>query len=239
MNLDKLQINACIRSGWQALDLGLLMARAWWRILFAASLMPMLPLMTVLLAVFWQSPFWALFVLWWLKPFWERLPLFIASRLLFGEKPEVWSSMRSFPLKDILPWLLWRRFSVQRAFDNPVTVLEELKGKERRQRLRVLHGKYSDVALANQLVSFCFECLLAFSLVLAFDFFVPDSFGIRFYDNFDDLTLTGEWICTLAAILAIAGNPVPLHGRICPLSESSHRTGSLGYRNQLSQHGQP
>ena len=210
MNLDKLQINACIRSGWQALDLGLLMARAWWRILFVASLMPMLPLTIVLLAVFWQSPFWALFVLWWLKPFWERLPLFIASRLLFGEQPGVWSSMRSLPLKDILPWLLWRRFSLQRAFDNPVTVLEELKGTTRRQRLRVLHGKYSDVALSNQFVCFCFECLLAFSLVLAFDFFVPDSFSIGFYDKFNDLTLTGEWICTLAAILAMA-MAMPFH----------------------------
>jgi hypothetical protein len=38
---------------------------------------------------------------------------------------------------------------MQRAFDNPVTVLEELKGEQRRQRLRVLHGKYSDVALGN------------------------------------------------------------------------------------------
>jgi hypothetical protein len=210
MNLDKLQINACIRSGWQALDLGLLMARAWWRILFVAGLMPMLPLTIVLLAAFWQSPFWALFALWWLKPFWERLPLFIASRMLFGEQPGVWSSMRSLPLKDILPWLLWRRFSLQRAFDNPVTVLEELKGRERRQRLRVLHGKYSDVALSNQFVCFCFECLLAFSLLLAFDFFVPDSFGIRFYDSFNDLTLTGEWICTLAAILAMA-MAMPFH----------------------------
>ena len=204
MNLDKLQINACIRSGWQALDLGLLMARAWWRILFVACLMPMVPLTIVLLAVFRESPFWAVFVLWWLKPFWERLPLFTASRLLFGEQPRVWSSMRSFPLKDILPWLLWRRFSIQRAFDNPVTVLEELKGPARRQRIRVLHGKYSDVALSNQFVCFCFECLLAFSLVLAFDFFVPDSFGIRFYDSFNDFTLAGEWICTLAAILAMA-----------------------------------
>ena len=31
MNLDKLQVNACIRSGWQAVDLGFLMAQAWWR----------------------------------------------------------------------------------------------------------------------------------------------------------------------------------------------------------------
>jgi hypothetical protein len=204
MNLDKLQINACMRSGWQALDLGLLMARAWWRTLFVASLLPMLPLTVVLLAIFWKSPFWALFVLWWLKPFWERLPLFIASRRLFDEQPGVWSSMRSFPLKDIIPWLLWRRFSLQRAFDNPVTVLEDLKGAPRRQRLRVLHGKYSDVALSNQFVCFCMEWLLAFSLVVLFDFFIPDSFGIRYYNSFGDLKLTGELIFTLAAILAMA-----------------------------------
>jgi hypothetical protein len=46
--------------------------------------------------------------------------------------------------------------------------------------------------------------------LLAFDFFVPDSFGIRFYDSFNDLTLTGEWICTLAAILAMA-MAMPFH----------------------------
>jgi len=204
MNLDKLQVNACIRSGWQALDLGLLMARAWWRPLFVASLLPMLPLAVVLLFVFRDSPFWAWFMLWWLKPFWERLPLFIASRLLFGESPGIWSCMRSLSLKDSLPWLLWRRFSLQRAFDNPVTVLEELKGSARRQRLRVLHGKYSDVAVSNQLVSYCCEWLLAIGLLILFDFFVPDSLDIRFYDSFNEIALSGEWILTLAGILSMA-----------------------------------
>ena len=204
MNLDKLQVNACIRSGWQALDLGLLMARAWWRPLYLSGLLPMLPLATVLLLVFSARPFWALLALWWLKPFWERLPLYFASRLLFAETPALWSSMKSLPLKDVIPWLLWRRFSVQRAFDNPVTVLEGLQGAPRRRRLRVLHGKYSDVALSNQLVGFCCELLLAFSIVIAVDFFTPDFLGLQFYDSFGDLTLAGEWIWTLAGILAIS-----------------------------------
>ena len=203
MNLDKLQVNACIRSGWQALDLGFLMARAWWRPLYFASLLSLLPLALVLMSVFSQSPLWALAIVWWLKPFWERLPLYIASRRLFDEESAVWSSMKSLPLKDIAPWLLWRRFSVQRAFDNPVTVLEELKGGQRRQRLRVLHGKYSDVALANQFVCFCFELTVCFGIVLMLDFFTPDIPGIRIYDQFDDLTLLGEWIYTLAGIVAI------------------------------------
>lgn len=204
MNLDKLQVNACIRSGWQALDLGFLMARAWWRLLYIASLMPMLPLTMVLLAIFFDSPMWAVLVMWWLKPFWERLPLFIASRMLFDEAPGIWSSMKSLPLKDILPWLLWRRFSPQRAFDNPVTVLEGLKGGARRQRLRVLHGKYSDVALSNQFVCFCCELLLAFGLLVLFDFFTPDALDVHFYDTFGDLTLAGEWLFALAAIIAMS-----------------------------------
>lgn len=204
MNLDKLQVNACVRSGWQALDLGLLMARAWLRPLYLAGVLPMLPLAVVLLGVFYEQPFWALLILWWLKPFWERLPLFLASRLLFDESPGVFDSMKSLPLKDVLPWLLWRRFSLQRAFDNPVTVLENLKGGARRQRLRVLHGKYSDVALSNQFVSFCCELLLAFGFVLLFDFFTPDSMGLRLYDAFGDLTLGGEWILTIAALLAMS-----------------------------------
>jgi len=204
MNLDDLQVNACVRSGWQALDLGLLMARAWWRRLFVASLLPMLPLALVLLVVFRDSPFWAWIVLWWLKPFWERLPLFIASRLLFGETPGIWSSMRSLSLKDILPWLLWRRFSLQRAFDNPVTVLEGLTGGARRQRLRVLHGKYSDVAVSNQLFGYCCEWLLVAGLLILFDFFVPDALEIRYFDSFGELTRDGAWILTLAAILSMA-----------------------------------
>ena len=210
MNLDKLQVNACTRSGWQAVDLGFLMARAWLRPLLAAGLLPMLPLAAVLLLLFREAPFWALFIVWWLKPFWERLPLFIASRRLFDEEAGVWQSMKSFPLKDVLPWLLWRRFSMQRAFDNPVTVLEELRGAQRRARLRVLHGKYSDVALGNQFVCFCFEVLLAFGILVMLAFFTPDAFEFAITDRYGDLTLVGEWLYTLAGIAAI-GLVVPFH----------------------------
>ena len=85
-----------------------------------------------------------------------------------------------------------------------MTVLEELKGAPRRQRLRVLHGKYSDVAVSNQLVGFLCELLLAVGLVILFDFFVPDSLGIEVYDSFDELALAGEWIFAVAGLLAMA-----------------------------------
>ncbi len=203
MNLDKLQVNASIRSGWQAVDLGFLMARAWFRTLYLAGLLAMLPLAAVLWLIFWESPFWALAITWWLKPFWERIPLFVASRKLFDEESNLWSSVRSFPLKDILPWLLWRRFSMQRAFDNPVTVLEALKGEPRRQRLRVLHGKYSDVALGNQFVCFCFELLAFFGIALIFDFFTPEALGLKLFDSYGDFSLLADWVFSLSGLLAI------------------------------------
>jgi hypothetical protein len=203
MDLDKLQVNACTRTGWQAVDLGFQMARAWFRPLYLSGVTGMLPLTAVLLLLLWQFPFWALAIVWWLKPFWERLPLFIASRKLFDEDAGVWQSFRSFPVKDILPWLLWRRFSMQRAFDNPVTVLEELRGGQRRQRLRVLHGKYSDVALGNQFVCFCFELLVCFGIALTLDFFTPESLELKVYDRYGDLTLMGEWMFALSGLLAM------------------------------------
>jgi hypothetical protein len=45
--------------------------------------------------------------------------------------------------------------------------------------------------------------LVLFGLMLAFDFFTPDTLGIRIYDSFGDLTLTGEWIFTLSGLAAI------------------------------------
>ena len=86
MDLDKLQFRAAVRSGWQALDLGFLMARQWWRPLIITAAVPPLLLLLPLLVIFWDQPFWAGFIIWWLKPFWERLPLYLASRKIFAEE---------------------------------------------------------------------------------------------------------------------------------------------------------
>ncbi len=206
MNLDKIQVNACLRSGWQAIDLGFLMARAWYRPLYLAGAVPALIFFVPLLILFVEDPFWAIFWLWWLKPFFERVPLYVASRKLFLDDPsyvDIRARARRLLTFDMLPLLLWRRLSLQRAFDAPVSVLEELKGRPRANRLRVLHGKYSDVAISNQMVCFCFESIFAVGLVLMFLFFTPERFFIEVYDSFDELTLAGEWVFSLAGFIAI------------------------------------
>ncbi len=206
MNLDKIQVNPALRSGWQAVDLGFLMARAWYRPLFVACALPPFLLAVPLAILLPTHPFWVGFILWWLKPFWERLPLYLASRMLFDEHP-AFAEIRARAWRvyrfDWLPNLLWRRFSVQRAFNAPVTVLEELRGRRRSERLRVLHGKYSDVALSNQFVCFCFEVVFCVGLVIAFEFFTPDRWNVEIYDKYDELTLAGEWLYAIAAMLAM------------------------------------
>ena len=206
MNLDKLQFNASVRSGWQAIDLGFLMARAWWRPLLGVSALAPLLLFLPLLIIFSDDPFWAGFVIWWLKPFWERLPLSLGSRCVFGEDSDqieiLWET-KALIVKDAIPWLLWRRFSVQRAFDAPVTVLEGLKGKVRRSRLNVLHGKYSDIGMGNQAICFCFELIICFGIAALILFFIPDEFGFNAFDKVEELTLAGEWLYTLCWFIAM------------------------------------
>ena len=206
MNLDKIQINACLRSGMQALDLGFLMANAWWRQLFLAGAIPALIVFIPLLIYFFDDPFWAGFIVWWLKPFWERLPLYVASRRLFQDRPgyaEVVGRARRLLLFDMLPTLLWRRLSLQRAFDAPVTVLEDLKGKERSRRLNVLHGRYTDVALGNQFICFCFELILTLGLVILALFFTPDSLAAQLFDSFDHMSLVGQWVWIVLGFVAM------------------------------------
>ena len=129
------------RTSWEAIDLGVLMARQHRRLLMASWAVVTLPLFAVLCALLWQYPSWAMLVFWWLKPAYERLPLYILSRSLFGDTPTLKQALKAFPglLKpQLLASLTWRRLSPTRSFDLPVLQLEGLKGKARTQRLNVL-----------------------------------------------------------------------------------------------------
>ena len=206
MNLDNLQFKASVRSGWQAIDLGFLMARAWWRPLFISGALPATLLFLPLLFLLPSDPVWAVVIIWWLAPFWERLPLYFASRKIFGEivsQAVVFSQLKSLYLNDAIPWLLWRRFGFQRAFDAPVSVLEQLRGSPRSARINVLHGKYSDVALWNQFVCFLTELIFFLGMWILVDFFIPEDLGYHAFDVNNDLTLAGEWLIAAAAFFAL------------------------------------
>jgi hypothetical protein len=129
------------RSAWEALDLGVLLARRHRGILSSSWALLSLPIFLLLSAICWQHPSIALLLFWWLKPMFERLPLHILAQALFGQAPTLKQAFKALPalLKpQLLASLTWRRLSVTRSFDLPVLQLEGLSGAARSQRLIVL-----------------------------------------------------------------------------------------------------
>ena len=85
------------RSAWEALDLGVLLARRHAGLLMASWALVTLPIFAVLCLLLWESPGWAVLLFWWLKPAYERLPLYILSHALFGDTPSLKQALRALP----------------------------------------------------------------------------------------------------------------------------------------------
>lgn len=206
MNLDKLQIKASIRNGSQAIDLGYLLARQWWFHLILASFLPSLILFIPLLFIFSHSPILAFLIIWWLKPVWERLPLFYASRKIFNETislGDISANLKLIFFNQFLANVLLRRLSLQRAFDAPVSLLENLSSISRIKRLAVLHGKYNESAVNNQFVIFVFEIVASVALFFLVVWLIPDNLNFEIIDANDNFNLVSQWICSLSAFIVM------------------------------------
>lgn len=168
MDLSRIRIDARKRSPWQALDLGFVMARAWWKPLFLSWLIPSVVVYAMLTLVFYRQPWFAPWLLWWFKPMFERGPIYVASRALFDvpmNTSEVLKALPKLYKVDCLPWLTWRRFNVMRAYDLPVTVLEGLTGKKRQNRLRQLHQGSANAATWLTVICMHLEWLIVLGLI--------------------------------------------------------------------------
>ena len=69
------------RSSWEAMDLGVLMAREYRQLLMSSWALVTLPMFALITALLWKYPSTAMFLLWWLKPAFDRLPLYILSKV--------------------------------------------------------------------------------------------------------------------------------------------------------------
>ena len=164
------------RSAWEALDLGCLLARRHAGVLMLSWAALTLPVFLVLSIALWRHPTLSLLLFWWFKPLYERLPLFILSRALFGEAPELRQSLRALPAVLRPQWLAsvtWRRFSLTRSFDLPVVQLEGLSGRERRERLSVLGRRNGRAATWLTIVGMHLEGALSLGLLGLIYFFIP------------------------------------------------------------------
>lgn len=183
MDLNRISIVARERTPWEAIDLGFLLAREWYRPLLLGWIFPSLFCFILFTVLFHEQLWLGVLITWWLKPIWDRIPLFIASRALFGEEVSVRKALRLLPSlskTDWFAWLTWRRLSLTRSFDMPVTVLEGLKGDGREKRLYALHLTSSSPATWLTIVCINLETALVFGALGLIYLFIPEELDINY-----------------------------------------------------------
>lgn len=185
MNLDQVSIEIRPRPAWEAVDLGLLMARRWWWPMTKVWLVLTLPVF-LLLNLLPQDWLWVnMVVIWWLKPLFERPLLHILSQAVFGHLPDTRSTLNAFPAeagRQLLLSLTWRRLSLTRSMDLPVIQLEGLKGERRKQRLRILHREDSNPATWLTIIGVHIESFLSLGLLMLLYAFVPSEMNLDWLD---------------------------------------------------------
>ncbi|MBI1907526.1 MAG: DUF4129 domain-containing protein [Rhodocyclales bacterium] len=178
MQLDRIAIALRPRNAWQATDLGFALARRWWLSLWLAWCVPAAIVYVPLAVLLPIDYLWVpVIVVWWLKPVWDSVPIYLASRRLFGEAVSLSQAWRQSPRLlggAMLPWLLWRRFSPTRSADLPVTLLERLGGAERAKRLRQLHPGMGRIASWHTVACVHFESVLVFGVLGLIGLMLPD-----------------------------------------------------------------
>lgn len=181
MQTERVAIALRPRQGWEALDLGFAMVRAWWRPLFGAWLLVVLPCAALIHLLLYDHLWLALLAFWWLKPLYDRVALSVLSDSLFGDVPTVRQTLARLPGRlrgGLAPSLLWLRFSPLRALQLPVLQLEGQRGAGRRRRTRVLAGRESHLPIALQFACLQFELVFALGLLEAATLFTPDKLNL-------------------------------------------------------------
>ena len=173
MRIDRLGIALRARTSWEAVDLGIALARQhasdWlvpW-LVYGAALFALLLAGAHAVGHSWLAPL----ALWWLKPTLDRVPLYVLSRAVFGHRPtraEIYRAAWGWGWGPTLPRLLWLRFDPFRALSMPSDLLEGLPRAERSQRRRLLRREGAAQAAGLWLLLPAFETVLlvsAWSLV--------------------------------------------------------------------------
>lgn len=181
MRLTEASVELRPRNPWEAVDLGVLLARRHRRLLMSSWAIVTLPVFALLSLLLWDYPSLAILLFWWLKPAFERLPLLILSQALFGATPTLKQALKAWiaALKpQLIASLTLRRLSLSRSFILPVQQLEGLDGSARAQRIALLGQK--DLRAARLLTSMggSLELCLWLGLMLLFYAMIPPQIEI-------------------------------------------------------------
>ncbi len=207
MDPARLSVTIRPRTPWEGVDLGFAMARHWFVPLWLLWLSLALPLYGLVALLVTDRPWLVILLVWWFKPLFEPMLLFWLSRALFDEAlpvGEAWRSALAVLPGQLLQNLTWRRFNPNRSFNMPVAVLEQLKGREHKNRIRVLgRGQHAGTWLT--LVGVHFEMLLEVSFLVLLVLLLPEELG---WLEFETLLLQPgvleEWLQHAGTLLAMS-----------------------------------
>ncbi|RMQ45214.1 hypothetical protein ALQ04_04497 [Pseudomonas cichorii] len=195
MRLTDASVTIRPRNPWEAIDLGVLLAREHRTLLMGSWAAVTLPVFALLSFLLWDYPSLVFILFWWLKPAYERLALLILSRALFGPAPTLKQALKAWPatLKNqLIPSLTWRRLSPSRSFLLPVQQLENLSGIERSQRIALLSQKDMRAARCLTIVGSHLEFALWLGLILLFYAFIPRQIELD-WSWYRLLNVDGSW----------------------------------------------
>ncbi len=179
MQLDEIIIALRQRTPWEAMDLGVMVMRRLWPVVF----LPWLIMMSIVLSfvIFAEIQGFILFAglfMWVIKPVYESMILHVLSRGIFGEylsPSDVYSSTGQWLKTGLLTSVLIWRISPSRSFNMPVHQLEGLSGEKRRKRIAALHRVPGSHSTWLTVIGVHFEYILALTLYFLVFFIAPDT----------------------------------------------------------------
>ena len=200
----QLSIKVRTRTPKEALNLGFMVARRYGFSLLLAVL-PLWGVAVLLAFAAWfvsGEPLWAMVVVWWLKPLYERPALMRLSRLVFHEDTDFWREQRSAFARGMVAELTVLRLARLTApVRHALLLLEDVRGREYRERLRFFHGTGAGNSLLFLLA------LLEMAWVMAFLQLLP-SFDIDVRLYFTDYAAFHESAYWLYASIALIYLPL-------------------------------
>lgn len=177
MRLDAVTAEIRPRSDWEAVDLGLAMARRdFWRC-FSVWWLAVLPPVALAGWWLWDSPMLWLLFFWWIKPFGSRMVLFELSRRLFGERPSWRAALREIPrawTRRFFHRMLYARLSPWLPVMLAVEDLEGLRGKAYNQRRTQVTRRGDGVIMWMYFVAEIASCWFGLAFVALLVLFIPE-----------------------------------------------------------------
>ena len=193
------------------------MVRQWWWDVYAAWLTVFVPLAVA--SCLLLPPVWAFVLVWWLNPATERVVLHVVASAVFGSRPRLRDTLRSFfsyarngLIRSLLPSF---RFSPPCVRSARPAARERARAPHR-LRSKQLHRRVINQASWLTIVCLLFEAVVFFSLVGLYDLLVPAASQESFNafevfqatpDSARDYVVTALFLTALAMIepLYVAG----------------------------------